>query len=104
MLNRTRTIHLVLNHPFLIPGDATPLPCGDYAVTIEEERLDQLSFEAWRRTGTWIVVQGTGARAGQVELRPVTADGLEHIMATDIATTGAPRDDEAAPVPPEDDK
>jgi hypothetical protein len=104
MMNRTRTIHLVLNHPFMIPGDAAPLPGGDYAVTIEEERLDQLSFEAWKRTGTWIVVRGTGAMAGRVELRPVTVEDLDHIVATDNTTRDLTRNGEAAPVPLEDEE
>jgi hypothetical protein len=94
----------VLNHPFLIPGDAAPLPAGDYAVTIEEELLDQLSFEAWRRTGTWIVVRGKGAKSGQVELRPVSVDELDHILASDNTTPDPTRNGDAAPVPLEDDK
>jgi hypothetical protein len=98
MLNRTRTIHLVFRRPFLLPGDATPLAGGDYVVTIEEERLEGLSFEVWRRTGTWLVVGG----AGRVELRPVTVAELDRIIELDTMSPGLSQNCVVTPVPLEE--
>ena len=97
MLTRTRTTRLTFRRSFLLPGDAAALPAGDYDLTIEEERLEPLSFEAWRRTGTWLVVRGSGATAGRVEMRPVTEQDIDKLIAMDMA-----RDGGAAPDPLED--
>jgi hypothetical protein len=53
-------------HPAGIPGRTCPP--GDYEVLVEEELLQGLSFEAYRRTATYLTVRGRGRHAGRSEL------------------------------------
>lgn len=72
-------------HPFTLPGYVDLLPAGDYDVLIEEELLQGLSFEAYRRTSTHMMVTG---QAGRVELRPITEKDLQAAIGRD---QGAPQ-------------
>lgn len=40
------------HRPFVLPELADPLPAGCYEVEFEEERMDSLSFTAWRTVRT----------------------------------------------------
>lgn len=44
------TIHF--HRPFILPEIEEPLPAGRYEVEFEEERMDSLSFTAWRTVRT----------------------------------------------------
>jgi len=54
----TRTTDTIVRfaHPFSIEGVARSLPAGDYRVTTEEEEIEGLSFMAYRRISTSIVL------------------------------------------------
>lgn len=56
---------------FVLPSYTDELPAGEYEVVVEEELLHGLSFEAYRRTATYLTVHGTGSRAGRIEMRPI---------------------------------
>ncbi|MCP1167376.1 hypothetical protein [Limimaricola litoreus] len=43
---------VTFTYPFRISGYSDELPEGEYVVVVEEELLQGLSFEAYRRTGT----------------------------------------------------
>jgi hypothetical protein len=81
----TRSV-LHLRHPFVLPGSDAPLPAGAYVLIEEEERLQGLTFDAYRRTGTFLVVGGGPDAPGRTELRPMTGDDLTHLIAQDAAT------------------
>lgn len=40
------------HHPFILPELGDALPAGRYEVEFEEERMDSLSFTAWRTVRT----------------------------------------------------
>lgn len=60
------------------------LPVGDYVV-VEEELLQGLSFEACRRTATFLTVCGTGSRAARTEMRAKTESDLKEVLSRDQA-------------------
>lgn len=80
MTERTIRYVVTIGRPFVLPGYSDELPAGAYEALAEEELLEGLSFEAWRRTATYLTVRGAGAMAGRMELRPVTVTELEAIL------------------------
>ena len=52
MSTRTKQETVTFRHPFTISGVDGVQPAGSYIVWIEEEVLDGLSFLAYRRVGT----------------------------------------------------
>ncbi|TNF19831.1 MAG: hypothetical protein EP318_13060 [Rhodobacteraceae bacterium] len=87
---------------FVLMGYADALPAGDYDVLVEEERLQGLSFEAWRRTATYLLVQGRGRRTGDTEMRATTERDLEKAQRLDRATSDTDTYSDAALSPLED--
>jgi hypothetical protein len=87
---------------FLLSGDQDELPAGDYEIVVEEELLQGLSFAAYRRTATHMMVHGRGNHAGRNEMRQVTEKYLNAALVRDRATTKVRIDGEAAPSPLED--
>lgn len=81
------------------PGD---LPAGDYEVLVEEELLQGLSFEAYRRTATYLMVHGKGVHPGRSELRLTTESDLKEALRRDAAATEANNHSDAALSPQED--
>lgn len=75
---RTSRSTVSFRHPFVLSRAGTPLPAGDYEVVIEEELLQGLSFEAYRRTATFVVVRA-GA-SGRTEMHPVTDQDLQRAI------------------------
>ena len=88
MLNRTRREDIVFKRPFMLKGWAEPQPAGAYAVDIEEELIEGLSFPAYRGVSTMITRQA--ARAGAlVEAIPVDPGELAKVRAADGAARRA---------------
>lgn len=77
MTVRSSTSVVTFTHPFRISGYPDELPEGEYVVVVEEELLQGLSFEAYRRTGTYLSVKGRGQRADSSETRPIAQKALE---------------------------
>lgn len=78
---------VMFSKAFTLSDYSDELPAGEYEVVIEEELLQGLSFEAYRRTATYLMVQGKGGRAGRTEMRPITASDLEMALSRDRAFT-----------------
>lgn len=57
-----RTIHstATFTRPFRLPGVDSVLPAGTYNLNAEEEKLDTISIESWRRTVTTLQVTTLG--------------------------------------------
>lgn len=85
MNSRTTTSIVTFAHPFLIPGYEGELPAGSYEVIVEEELLEGLSFEAYRRTASFLLVTGRGGQAGETEMRPIESRDLDAALARDRA-------------------
>ncbi|MGP6090045.1 hypothetical protein [Antarctobacter jejuensis] len=92
---------VTFSNPFTLPGYPGDLPAGDYEVLVEEELLQGLSFEAYRRTATFLTVRGKGAFAGRSELRATTESDLKEALTRDAATNETNNHSEAALSPQE---
>jgi hypothetical protein len=69
---RTTRSRITFSQPFALRGSDELLPAGDYILLIEEERLQGLSFDAYRRTSTFLEVMANPRFPGRTELHPVT--------------------------------
>lgn len=101
MNTRSTRSTVTFSAPFAVAGYADELPSGKYEVLVDEERIHGLSFEAWRRTGTYLLVQGNGARVGQTEMRATSEGDLNDALSRDQAATLTRSDSEAALSPQE---
>jgi len=81
MVMRTESKDVVFVRPFILDGMDAVQPAGTYTVQTEEERLDTLSFPAWRRVSTVLRL----ARAGQTEYLPVDPGQLHEALMRDGA-------------------
>lgn len=85
---KIRTTYRTLSfaHPFQLKDMDVPRPAGDYIVETDEERLQDLSFTAYRRVATRLLLPSTpGAFLGEtIEVDPLELDAAE---ARDAATT-----------------
>ena len=61
MTIRSRREVVTFKHPFRIRGIDRLLPAGDYEIITDEETIEGLSFEAFRRIGTMISAPAEGS-------------------------------------------
>lgn len=85
MTMRTTKTTVTFSHPFTLAGYQGELPAGEYEVLVEEELLQGLSFEAYRRTATHLTVHGSGGHAGRTELRATSDNELKEALGRDAA-------------------
>lgn len=93
---------VTFSNPFTLPGYPGDLPAGEYEVLFEEELLQGLSFEAYRRTATYLTVRGRGKHAGVTELRAISDSDLKEALSRDSITNGTKNHSEAALSPHEE--
>ncbi|PRY84363.1 hypothetical protein [Donghicola tyrosinivorans] len=93
---------VTFSNAFTLPGYPDGLPAGDYEVLVEEELLQGLSFEAYRRTATYLTVRGRSGHAGHTELRAISESDLKEALGRDAAMTETNNYSEAALSPQED--
>lgn len=82
---RSTCVSLTFRSPFHLPGYDAPFPAGTYEVLSEDERLDGLSFEAFRRQSTFLRISGRGGSQGRTELLPVSQQDLDAAVLADQA-------------------
>lgn len=80
MNTRSSRQQVRFEHPFTLPGHPEILPAGHYEVFVEEERLEGLSFDAYRRTSTHILI---ALKAGVEEMWPISEADLEAALLRD---------------------
>jgi hypothetical protein len=80
MITRTRRTTSSFLRPFRLRGVDHLLPPGTYEVLTEEELIEDLSFPAYRRVSTVMVVPGLSASA----LEMVTIDPIDLAAAQDL--------------------
>src|SRR6185369_4192670 len=61
MDTRSTSSQITFRRPFRLSGVDGLQPAGSYTLTVEEERLDTLSVDAWRRTSATLYVPQGGA-------------------------------------------
>jgi hypothetical protein len=65
----------------VLEGFLALLPAGDYVVDTDEEELDSMLLQGWRRVSTTMRVRIDGA----VEVRPVDPEALHEALMRDGA-------------------
>lgn len=93
---------VTFSNDFMIGDIQREFPPGTYEIVVEEELRQGLSFEAYRRTATCLMVRGRGSNAGQTTMQMTTKEELEHAIACDRALSETINDSEAALSPLED--
>ncbi|WP_040440899.1 hypothetical protein [Roseibium aggregatum] len=66
-------------HPFTLKGHSDVLPAGDYEVLVEEEELQGVSFLAYRKKATYLIIMGHG----RTEMREISGNDLESVLNRD---------------------
>lgn len=94
---RSSTATVIFANSFHLPGHEADFPSGSYEVLREDERLDGLTFEAFRRVATYLRVWGRGAQAGQSELLSITEQDLDAALLADKALPDLLLQDQAKP-------
>ena len=93
---------VTFSNAFTVGDRQEEFPSGTYEVVVEEELLQGLSFEVYRRIATYLMVRGRGNHAGRIEMRKITQEDLEHATARDRALSESTQHSEAALSPLED--
>ena len=102
MNTRSSRSMVTFTHSFSLPGYLDDFPAGKYDIVVEEEILHGLSFEAYRRTATYLIVHGKDGHSGHTEMHPTTEKDLETILGRDRAFENDANASEAALSPLED--
>ncbi|MBR9653508.1 hypothetical protein IT775_20520 [Thalassobius aquimarinus] len=102
MGTRSSRSMLTFAKAFTLPGYPDELPPGEYQIVVEEELLLGVSFEAYRRTATYLTVSGKGSQVGRTELRLTNEKDLEWALGRDRVNSETRKNSEAALSPLED--
>lgn len=102
MTMRSTQSTVTFSNAFTLPGYPGELPAGDYEVLVEEELLQGLSFEAYRRMATYLTVRGSGSHTGRTEFRAISDNDLKKALGRDAALSQTNNHSEAALSPQED--
>ncbi|WP_299987014.1 hypothetical protein [uncultured Ruegeria sp.] len=83
MLTRSIRSKVTFTNAFRLGNSDIVFPAGGYEILFEEELLQGVSFEAYRRTATYLMVRGRGSHVGQTTMHMTTQKDLEHAVACD---------------------
>jgi hypothetical protein len=84
MTIRSRRETVSFRHPFRIRGVERVLPAGTYEVVTDEETIEGLSFSAYRRIATMIIVPAESA-LGALEMLSIGSVDLANAQAADAS-------------------
>jgi len=79
METRTTQSTVTFGRPFQLTGMDGIAPAGVYKLDVEEEKLDTLTFESWRRTAVTLQI----ARAGITEYVALAPEELRDALRRD---------------------
>jgi hypothetical protein len=88
MTVRSRRETITFKHPFRIKGIERLLAAGAYEVITDEEMIEGLSFAAFRRVATMIVVPAEGPRSSAVEMLSISSVALSDAQRIDASAPG----------------
>ena len=86
MTIRSRRETITFRHPFRIKGIDRSLPAGAYEVVTDEEMIEGLSFAAYRRVATMIVVPAAPPRSSTMEMISIASVDLSDAQRIDACT------------------
>lgn len=81
MDTRSTSSQITFRRPFRLNGVDGLQPAGSYTLTVEEERLDTLLVDAWRRTATTLYVPQGGA----IDHAAINMEELQAALARDAS-------------------
>ena len=81
--SRRETVHF--KHPFRIKGIDRLLAPGAYEVITDEEMIEGLSFAAFRRIATMIMVPGASPRTSSMEMISIDSADLSDAQRNDAS-------------------
>lgn len=84
---RVRRETVTFQHPFRIRGIDRELPAGAYEVITDEETIEGLSFEVFRRVATMIIVPVQGARGRATEMLSIGSVDLADAQRLDASAS-----------------
>ena len=87
MTVRTNRKTVTFRRPFSLSGMDEVQPAGSYTVETTEELLEGVSFPAWRRTATVILLrpQGGAAHLGQdLDIDPIELEAVQECDAVNL--------------------
>lgn len=83
MSTRSTERTLTFRRPFSLSALDEPLPSGRYRVITEEEPLEGLSFAAWQRVRTLLLLPANSLPGKAREVVPIDPNELEAALAAD---------------------
>lgn len=83
MTDRTTASDITFAHPFVLTSLAQPLEAGTYRLFTEEERIEELSFIAYRRTSSRLEIPAISVRTAVRQSIQVDPIELEAALARD---------------------
>jgi hypothetical protein len=83
MSTRSTERTLTFRRPFSLSAVDGPLPCGRYGVITEEEPLEGLSFLAWHRVATLLLLPADALPGKAREVVPIDPNELEAALTAD---------------------
>ena len=86
MTIRSRRETITFQHPFRIKGIDRSLPAGNYEVITDEEMIEGLSFAAYRRVATMIVIPAAPPRSSTMEMISIGPADLADAQRIDACT------------------
>ncbi|MBR0900808.1 hypothetical protein JQ616_38135 [Bradyrhizobium tropiciagri] len=86
MTIRSRRETVTFRHPFRIRSIERLLPAGAYEVITDEEAIEGLTFSAYRRIATMIVVPAEGAH-NSMEVLSIGSVDLANAQAADASAS-----------------
>ena len=89
MTTRSRRETITFRHPFRIKGIDRLLPAGGYEVITDEEMIEGLSFAAFRRVATMIMIPAEAPRSSMMEMISISSIYLSDAQRIDAS---APRE------------
>ena len=85
MTMRSRRETVTFRHPFRIKGIDRLLPPGAYEVITDEETIEGLSFAAFRRVATMIMVPAAPPRSSTMEMISIGSVDLSDAQRIDAS-------------------
>ena len=83
MTERTTRKTVQFLRPAILAGISGELPAGSYEVDTDEELISGISFQAYRRVRTTIIVPGRSASSSSIQVVEIEPDDLAAALARD---------------------
>ncbi|XUM23848.1 hypothetical protein ACRAVF_11545 [Bradyrhizobium oligotrophicum S58] len=84
---RSRREFVTFKHPFRIRSIERLLPEGTYEVVTDEEMIEGLSFAAYRRVATMMMLPAAGSHSAAVEMVSISSVDLADAQRVDASAS-----------------